>query len=178
MGTYLNPSNQNFIKTISSEIYVDKTDMILELNALVNTEQSYVCVSRPRRFGKSVAANMIGAYYQKGADVTIFQNSKLTMNQCWDKYLGEFDVIKLVMTDFIKNGVKIEDSLKTIRRRILGELDEEYPGVKYEEDDLSYSMAKFYQKSKRQFVIIIDEWDAVFRENKDNNEDQVAYLDF
>ena len=178
MGTYLNPSNQNFIKTISSEIYVDKTDMILELNSLVNTEQSYVCISRPRRFGKSVAANMIGAYYQKGADVTIFQNSKLIMTQDWDKYLGKFDVIKLVMTDFIKNGVKIEDSLKTIRRRILGELDEEYPGVKYEEDDLSYSMTKFYQKSKRQFVIIIDEWDAVFRENKDNNEDQVAYLDF
>ncbi len=178
MGTYLNPSNQNFIKTISSEIYVDKTDMILELNSLVNTEQSYVCISRPRRFGKSVAANMIGAYYQKGADAAIFQKSKLTMNQGWDKYLGKFDVIKLVMTDFIKNGVKIEDSLKTIRRRILGELDEEYPGVKYEEDDLSYSMTKFYQKSKRQFVIIIDEWDAVFRENKDNNEDQVAYLDF
>lgn len=66
MATYLNPGEVKFQKAVDSEIYVDKKGMIAYLNSVVNTEQCYVSVSRPRCFGKSIAANMLCAYYGKG----------------------------------------------------------------------------------------------------------------
>ena len=65
MGKYLNPGCVKFQKVLNSEIYIDKTEMISYINSLVNTEQCYICVSRPRRFGKTIAANMLAAYYGK-----------------------------------------------------------------------------------------------------------------
>ena len=65
MGLYVNPNNQGFCSAVNSQIYVDKTGMLEFLNSVVNTEQRYVCVSRPRRFGKTIAAKMIAAYYSK-----------------------------------------------------------------------------------------------------------------
>ena len=69
MATYLNPGNKNFWKAIRSEIYVDKTGLIAKTNQYLNTEQQYICVSRPRRFGKSMALKMpaAAAYGQAGA---------------------------------------------------------------------------------------------------------------
>mgnify|MGYP002544146814 CR=1 FL=1 len=68
MGSYLNPGNEAFAVALNSEIYVDKTEMIEFFNKVIETEQAYVCVSRPRRFGKTMAANMIAAYFEKGSD--------------------------------------------------------------------------------------------------------------
>ena len=62
MGTYLNSGNTRFKQAVESEIYRDKTDLLIYINSLVLTEQKYVCVSRPRRFGKTITANMIAAY--------------------------------------------------------------------------------------------------------------------
>lgn len=66
MGIYLNPDNNGFWETVRSEIYVDKTGLIINTNKYLNTEQKYICVSRPRRFGKSVALKMLAAYYSRG----------------------------------------------------------------------------------------------------------------
>lgn len=68
MGSYLNPTNEKFSQSIHSEIYVDKTDLIRYCNKVINTLQRYVCISRPRRFGKSMAADMLAAYYSRGCD--------------------------------------------------------------------------------------------------------------
>ncbi len=178
MGTYLNPGHQKFSESVSSEIYVDKTDMIAYLNTLVRTEQKYVSVSRPRRFGKSIAANMLCAYYGKGDSRGLFANLKLAGNDGWDRYLNQFDVIRIVMTDFIKSNGEVDGSLKKLTGRILDELAEAYPNVKYDADDLFFSMDKFYRSSNTPFVIIIDEWDAVFRERKEDKDGQKLYLDF
>lgn len=62
MGIYLNPSSIGFKRSLNSEIYVDKTGLIERTNALLDTEQKFICVSRPRRFGKSMAVNMLSAY--------------------------------------------------------------------------------------------------------------------
>ena len=178
MGTYLNPGNERFQKTVNSDIYVDKTEMIAYLNSILNTEQSYVSVSRPRRFGKSIAANMLCAYYGKGDSRELFASSKLAECDGWDRYLNQFDVIKIVMTDFIKEKIDVEKSLEKMIKRILVDLSEAYPDVKYDEDDLVYSMDRFYRESGVPFVIVIDEWDAVFRERKNDKEGQTLYLDF
>ncbi|MCR4720581.1 MAG: AAA family ATPase [Lachnospiraceae bacterium] len=68
MGIYLNPNNENFRRTLAADIYVDKTGMIAEMNRFIDKGNNYVCNSRPRRFGKTIAGNMLSAYYSKGCD--------------------------------------------------------------------------------------------------------------
>lgn len=184
MGMYLNPGKQRFQIAINSEIYVDKTGLINHLNSVINTNQRYVSVSRPRRFGKTMAADMICAYYDRTANSRdIFEKRKLALNSShdvntWDRNLNKFDVIRLVMTDFIKTEVEINESIKRLSKRVLDELHQEYPEVVYEEDDFTFSFEKFYVESKRQFVIIIDEWDAIFRVRINDKDGQKQYLDF
>ena len=185
MGIYLNPGKQSFQMAVNSEIFVDKSAMILYLNSVVNTQQRYVSVSRPRRFGKTMAADMICAYYDREADSrSLFERCQISQREgdgrkpSWDVYLGKFDVIRLVMTDFFNKGHAVNDAIRKIKLRILGELKEAYPGTDYDEDDFFFSIDKFYRKSKTPFVIVIDEWDAIFREYKEDREGQKRYLDF
>ena len=188
MGSYLNPGGQNFDEAISSEIYVDKTEMIGCLNTLVNTRQKYVSVSRPRRFGKTMSADMVCAYYDRTANSRgLFESTKLAASDpvrtgrgelTWDGCLGKFDVVRLVMTDFFKMGKSVDSGLALLSKRLLGELSETYPQVNYDEDDLAYSMGRFYQATGTQFVIVIDEWDAVFRQCQDDKDGQRKFLDF
>ena len=188
MGTYLNPGKRSYEMAVNSEIFVDKTEMIQYLNSVLNTQQRFVSVSRPRRFGKSMAADMICAYYDREADSReLFENSLLSKTGSlkkgrkelqWDSFLGKFDVVYVVMTDFINADRNVDGGLRLLKERILEELSEEYPDVKYDSNDLVFSMDRFYRKSKTSFVIIIDEWDAVFRAYKENETGQTKYLDF
>lgn len=188
MGAYLNSGSQAFEIAVNSEVYVDKTAMISFLNSLVNTNKRYASVSRPRRFGKTMAADMLCAYYGRSSNSrALFEGTRLAANEpiqtskgslAWDAYLGKFDVIHLVMTDFFKVGKPVADGLVTLARRILDELSETYPQVSYDKDDLSYSMGKFYQATGTQFVIVIDEWDAVFRQRQNDKDGQREFLDF
>lgn len=96
MGTYLNPGKAAYQMAVNSEIFIDKTEMIQYINSVVNTQQRFVSVSRPRRFGKTMAADMICAYYDRCTDSRdLFEKRKLAQNIDWDKYLGKFDVIHL-----------------------------------------------------------------------------------
>ena len=174
MGTYLNPGKIAFEEALNSEIFIDKSEMISYLNSVVNTSQRYVSVFRPRRFGKSMAADMISAYYDKEADsralfekCAIGRAEKGKNTLTWDEYLGKFNVVRLVMTDFFNRKRTVDEAIDTIKCRILDELAERYPDTKYDEKDFPYSIDRFYRKSETQFVIVIDEWDAVFREDKD-----------
>ncbi len=179
MGIYLNPGKRRFEISLASEIYVDKSEMIAYLNNVINTNQRFVCVSRPRRFGKTMAADMLSAYYDREADSrSLFEQSKLSGCKEWDKWLGGFDVIRLVMTDFFNRERTVSEAISTIKQRILEELDEMYPGTRFDAKDFVFSIEKFYRRTHNQFVIIIDEWDAVFRERKDDRDGQKMYLDF
>ena len=188
MGTYLNPGKNSYQMTVNSDVYVDKTEMIHYLNSLVNTQQRFISVSRPRRFGKTIAADMICAYYDREAESReMFEKRKLAKCKpimakartiAWDTYLGKFDVIHIIMTDFFNGSRVVDEGLKLIKKRILVDLEEEYPGIKYDPEDLFYSMDRFYQATKTPFVLVIDEWDSVFREYKDDDKGQKEYLDF
>ena len=179
MGTYLNPGKAAYQMAVNSEIYIDKTEMIQYINSVVNTQQRFVSVSRPRRFGKTMAADMICAYYDREADSReLFLQRKLSEAALWDKYLGKFDVIRIVMTDFFKLGRTAGEALTSLKNRVLLELEEIYPDTRYDADDFSYSLDRFYRKSGVSFIIVIDEWDAVFRVWKDDSEAQRLYLDF
>ena len=186
MGTYLNPGKDAFEEAISSDIFIDKTEMIHYLNSVARTEQKYVCVSRPRRFGKSIAANMICAYYGREANSrALFEKCKISKVKGddnaskWDEYLGKFNVIRLVMTDFMEDSESVNDMLDYLSEEVIAELQDAYPNVNYgNRVNLRTVMNKIYGSTKEQFVIVIDEWDAVLRKYKEDKEGQEKYLDF
>ncbi len=188
MGFYLNPGNGSFKEALNTDIYVDKTEMILYVNRVVSTKKKYMSVSRPRRFGKTMAADMLCAYYDRTAcSKDLFESCKISQNHSngneddlpWNIYLGQFDVIRLVMTNFLKSKLSMEDSLNKMQKLVMRELVREYPDIDYyDKDDLIQSMADIYSETGQRFVIIIDEWDAAFREYKDDLSGQKQYLDF
>ena len=189
MGTYLNPGKASYEEAVNSEIFIDKTEMIQYLNSLVNPKKKYVSVSRPRRFGKTMAADMICAYYDREADShELFSKRKLSETSpvkkgdneiAWDGYIGKFDVIRLVMTQFFKTDITVDEALKKFQKLVVRDLKKSYPDVDYFDDcDLIQSMEDVCSETHTQFVIVIDEWDAVFRACKEDEAGQTKYLDF
>lgn len=186
MGIYLNPGKQSFQMAVNSEIFVDKTEMIQYLNTVVNTQQRFVSVSRPRRFGKTMAADMICAYYDREADSRKdFEDRRIktewtpVQTLAWDKYLGQFDVIRLVMTDFMEDSDSASDMIQYLTDEVTEELMDAYPDIKFgNRIKLRTVMNRIFGKTGRQFVVIIDEWDAIFRAWKDDTAGQTKYLDF
>ena len=161
MGIYVNPGNENFRMVVGSKIYVDKTGLIEYTNDVIGTEQRWVCVSRPRRFGKSIAAEMIAAYYGKGCDSgRLFQPYVVARVESYEKYLNQYDVIHLDITNFRRIGDDFEDMLRRLNKEVIGELQDAYPGIlKADEDNLPHALACLNESAKAEFVIIIDEWD-------------------
>ena len=180
MGTYLNPDNSKFQESINSDIYVDKTGLITYTNSVIHTQQKCICVSRPRRFGKSMAANMLSAYYSRGCDSKeLFQNLEIAEDDQFETYLNQYDVIFLNVQEFLSQSKNIDEMISLIRRSVLWDLLGEYPEFRYfDTSNLTRTMQDVYQQTKCPFVVIIDEWDCVFREYKTDRETQEWYLDF
>ena len=96
MGSYLNPGTIEFQESLNSEIYIDKTGLIEKTNAVLRTKQKFVCISRPRRFGKSMAADMLAAYYDRSVNTKeLFQSLKIKSTKDYEKHLNQYDVIYL-----------------------------------------------------------------------------------
>lgn len=180
MGSYLNPSNDKFQKAVNSQIFVDKSELIAWTNRMLNTETCYLCVSRPRRFGKSMAANMLTAYYSRGCDSgQLFQNLKIAGEKSYLEYLNKYDVISVNMQEFLSRTHNVRDMLDRMKKLIIRELEREYPQIDYfDRDDLIQCMQDIYGETGKAFVLIIDEWDCVLREYQDDFPAQREYLDF
>ena len=172
MGTFLNRGIHEFESAVNSLIYVDKTDMVDYFNKLINTEQRYACISRPRRFGKTMDANMLAAYYEKGSDARrLFENQKLGCLPNWDKNLNKYDVIRIDIADINSVQGSPEAALDYIEKVLVEELDEAYPEL-LDENCMAIvdALDRINQRTGAQFVIIIDEWDAFFRDEKYDKE--------
>ena len=180
MGIFLNPDNTNFQEAVNSKIYVDKTGMISELNHVIRTEQKYVCISRPRRFGKSMAANMLVAYYSRGCDSReLFKNYKIANDVSFEKHLNQYNVIHINIAEFVSENDCIEDMIADMKNQILFDILQEFSYVRYyNPTQLNRSLKDVYSTTKILFIFIIDEWDCVFREHKNDEESQRNYLIF
>lgn len=178
MGIFLNRGTDEFQRMLNSTIYVDKTDMIDFFNGVINTEQSYICVSRPRRFGKSITANMIAAYYEKGNDsASLFEGKKLSKIDGWKKQMNQYDVIRLDMADLVSSNDTPQLAFSYLINGLLEELETAFPSVQREKTDgVADYLAKINDAIGAQFVIIIDEWDCFFRDDKSNQELQQKYI--
>ena len=175
MGTYLNIGNAGFT-AITKGSYVDKTDLISFINHTLGTTEKLTCVSRPRRFGKSYAAKMLCAYYDKSCDSkALFANLKIAEDESFEKYLNKYDVIYLDMTWFISIAEQKKDTVSNLRQKVMEELRAAYPNAK-KERTLPETMARINDMTGNKFIVIIDEWDALFREAKNDTDLQKEYI--
>mgnify|MGYP000664965234 CR=1 FL=1 len=180
MGIYLNPSNIDFQRAINSEIYVDKSQLIEYTNKKLFTEQQFICVSRPRRFGKSMAANMLTAYYSRGCNSEeMFSKLKISRSDTFEKHLNKYNVIHINMVNFLERSKSIDDMLDYLRKRLIYEIKKENGDVDcFDWNDLISVLDEIFYEKKIPFIFIIDEWDCIFREHQNDTDAQKKYLDF
>ena len=166
MGIYVNPGNTKFIKKLNSKIYVDKSLMINELNELIETDDGFVCMSRARRFGKTMMTNLMSAYYSKNCDSReIFERLKLSKQEGWDRYLNSINVIQIDLQSFYSDAKDKSQTIQILQNNVVEELREQFPNV---EVPTSSSIAKalsiIHKELSETFVIIIDEYDVLIRD--------------
>ncbi len=179
MGIYLNPGNHAFAEAVCSKIYIDKTGLIACTNELIKTKEKYLCISRPRRFGKSMTLEMLAAYYSCGCDSReLFAGFKIAQHKDFEKHLNQYDVIYLNMQQFLIRAKK-QEVTQCLEQAVLEELREAYGDCFSEQvTDLATALEKIFVKTEKQFIFLIDEWDCVMRERQESEAMQKQYLNF
>ena len=182
MGVYLNPGNQAMAIDRRARIYVDKSGLVTHLNVRVYAGgDRYVCVSRPRRFGKTMAANMLCAYYQRGVDSHgLFDDLEAAEGPTYREHLNAYDVVYLDMRQLLGDAGSAAEVPGLVTRKLVAELSQTFPGVV---DPSQTSLFEAFSHAATQpghpgFVFIIDEWDAVFRETRNDAAAQEAFIGF
>lgn len=166
MGKYINIGNAGFQSVRNSE-YVDKSGLIAVINNTIDSEQRFSCVSRCRRFGKSMAAMMLTAYYDHSCDSrSLFADLKIASDPSFEDYLNKYPVIYLDMTAFVTR-YHDERIIDYIERELKEDVLAAYPEIKADESaDLMDLLLQINKTTGERFVFIIDEWDAICREFK------------
>ena len=180
MGRFVNPNNSAFQNALNAEIYVDKTGLIEATNRFLDTPQAFICNSRPRRFGKSMAANMLAAYYSKGCDShELFADLAIGKSADYEKYLNQFDVIHVDVQWCLMMAKSAEATISFISKNILKELREIYGNVIADDVEMvADALAIISEALGNKFVVIIDEWDVLIRDEATNKIVQEEYINF
>ena len=174
MGMYLNPGNEEFAQTIESD-YVDKTGMIALINNTINKKHKLTCVSRPRRFGKSYAAQMLCAYYDHTCDShSLFDGYEISKDENYTTYMNQYQVIYLDMTNLL-GKTKPENLVQFIEDSIATEILAVYPNVK-KGMSFDQTLLNTVETTNKKFIMIIDEWDAPIRETPEISEKYLNFL--
>ena len=180
MGKFLNPDNQAFQDVLNSSINVDKTELLDYINSVINTTSKFICNSRPHRVGKSITADMMTAYYSKGCDSEeMFSHLKIAEKESFRKNLNQYDVIHLDVQWCMMDAGAAEKTVDYINRHILEELKQEYPSCIPETVQTAYgAMSCIYATTEKRFIVIIDEWDVLIRDEANNKAVQEEYINF
>ena len=180
LGRFLNPDNAAFKRTLNSKIYVDKTEFLDFTNQMINTNSSFICNSRPRRFGKSVTADMLTAYYSRGCDSKkLFSDLKIGSLENFEENLNKYNVIQFDVQWCLEPAGNPKKLVDYITRNTLNELREEFHEIISEEiESLPDALSKINAKTGKQFIIIIDEWDVLIRDEAAQLDVQEEYINF
>ena len=176
MGIYLNPGNISFAKTIRSEIYVDKTQLLSYTNKVLGTKEGFICNSRPRRFGKSTTADMLAAYYSRGCDSEkMFEGLEISRDSDFYTHLNRYEVIRIDVQWCRTSAKSAAATVTYIEENIIRELQEIYQKVLLP-DSLPDALAAVNKVTGQKFIIIIDEWDCLIRDEAENTELLEEYI--
>ena len=180
MGVFVNPGNEAFAVALNSEIYVDKTELLTYTNKVMNTLQGYICNSRPRRFGKSITANMLTAYYSKGCSSReMFSNLGISKAEGFEKHLNQYDVLHWDIQWCMEPAGGPEKIVSYISEQTISELKEYYPHILQEKiRSLPESLSRINASTGTKFIVIIDEWDVLIRDEASDVRTQEEYINF
>ncbi|OUM60273.1 hypothetical protein PIROE2DRAFT_63264 [Piromyces sp. E2] len=186
-----NPGQDNFKNFIKhSNYYVDKTELILEVNKEIYSDRRNICVTRPRRFGKTLTTDMLVAYYcYSESNITVFNDKKIFKKKNWNEYLGKFNVITLNMINYIKEyninnrdtkiNLNIDDFIKSINSSIVTEISLCFPNFKFSDKNNTLEILKDLERNTgRKIILIIDEWDRIFRIKYYDKDYKHSYMDY
>ncbi|WP_294430017.1 AAA family ATPase [uncultured Treponema sp.] len=186
MGIFLNPNNDNFLAEAKS-LYVDKTMLIDVTNRYLDDPTfKFVCISRPRRFGKSIAEDMLAAYYSKGADSKeLFSRFKISKTASYEKNLNKFNVIKIDLNARMSVWKTVapkerseENVIAFVQNQVCEEFREQFTDMDFgESNSIASFIQKIYKEKGETFIIIIDEYDVMVREQVSQEEFEI-YLAF
>ena len=177
MGNYINIGNTGFQRVRNSE-YVDKSGLIAVVNRTLFTEQCFTCVSRCRRFGKSLAAKMLCAYYDQSCDSrSLFADLQIASDPSFEQHLNKYPVIYLDMTNFVSE--KESGIADKIDAALLADISRTYSDIPVEpKERLASYLLRVSEARKQQFIFIIDEWDAICREYESGTKEMDLYVDW
>ena len=180
MGRFVNPDNSAFQVALNSEIYIDKTGLIEYTNRVLNTTQAFICNSRPRRFGKSITADMLTAYYSVGADSKeMFQSLSIASSKDFATHLNQYQVIHLDIQWCMQAVGSAEKVIDYITKNTIFELRKLYPNCLTSEiHSLPDALSLINADSGKKFIVIIDEWDILIRDEANNQAIQDEYINF
>ena len=177
MGNFIDKGNDGFA-SVRNTNFVDKSMLIEEVNSVMSTENRYMCVTRARRFGKSVAVKMLNAYYDRSCNSeSLFEGLEISRQPDFKKHLNHFPVLYLDMTDFVTKYGDDDHLIDKMKQDICNELLNVYEGVAMNpNDDLMDLLVSIVDNTGEKFVCLIDEWDALCREGYEKLMDE--YVDF
>ncbi len=179
MPRFLNKNNEKFARFSKTKYFVDKT---VFLNKLLEKDdnEKFICNSRPRRFGKSVTADMLVAYFSKGAESKeLFAPLKCIKDHAFLQNMNQYNTIFVDMqAQFTTAQKKKIPPNQYLEKNIVKELHIEYPSFISSEETLEESLSTIYYETGSQFVIIFDEWDYPIRELEEDSPDRAIYIDF
>ena len=179
MGTFINIGNIAFSEARNGE-YVDKSGMIAVVNGLLNTEQRYLCTSRSRRFGKSMAAKMLAAYYDRSCDShEVFADLEIAKDASFEKHINKYDVLYVDLSKLVTMFKNDEDIVAKIQQVVIDDVLMAYPDTEVKPYyGLSDVLLRITEKTGVKFFLIIDEWDAICREFSPASKAMDTYVDW
>ena len=170
-----NTPMMNYQMNVNSKIYVDKSLLIEKMNELLNTTSRYVCITRPRRFGKTINVSMLGAYYTVGYDAqNLFKGLKIEKSDSFKEHLNKHHVIYIDFSRLPYPCEGFKDYIDFIQEQLFNDLAEAY-GVK---ERKGYPIADYFKLTNDRFIFLLDEWDSIFYEGFMSEDDKNNYLKF
>ena len=183
MGYYLNSIDAyaSYTEIYRSPYFIDKSIMLEKLIPRMETAEKYICITRPRRFGKSVMANMIAAFFSKGCQAgNIFEHLNIVQSDKYTKNLNRHNVISITFNRLPRHCSTYIQYIDRIERKLVEDLIEAYPNVKIDKEDAVWDVLKtiYNADSKEKFIFVLDEWDFIFHRDFVTEADRSDYIDF
>ena len=183
MGIYVNSKNAYALykKETAKPYFVDKTVLLKELFPLVEEGSHYLCITRPRRFGKTVMANMVASFFSKGHRANdVFQNLQIYQDKDYEKYLNKYTVIHIMFNDLPRNCNSYKQYIERIEETLIKDLKKEYPDMPIDDQNAVWdTLLEIYaEKQDINIVFVFDEWDFIFHQKFVTEDDKLSYLQF
>ena len=180
MAIYLNQNSDKFISYKNDDIFVDKSLLIKETNASLNKEsKKFMCLTRPRRFGKTMALNLLNAYYSKGCSSRgLFEDLAISRDPSFEKHLNKHNVFCIDMSSLYTSLIDKSEFVPKLRARLLSDFQEAYPSIDFSTCLIDDAFSKIKTATGDRFIFLIDEWDVIYREEEQNKKLCDEYTEF